>query len=228
MIRRPPRSTLSSSSAASDVYKRQLKGFLGMRALGAGTVSRIFDCVDIDNSGVLNYEEYKSFIEKVASLAQTEEEQLNTGANLVSESAEGLTDEDAAALEFVRQLEAEERAKREKKSGEVDEAKTDGSEGEPSSRISPEKLEKLMWRCFDAIDDASSGSITVGDLQKQYKMIYKTLGFERMGVSMQKMSKVLATAKNGLSDADQLDYEKFKDFIQGLNSDMEAMSPRAH
>src|SRR5664280_635112 len=26
MIRRPPRSTLSSSSAASDVYKRQLKG----------------------------------------------------------------------------------------------------------------------------------------------------------------------------------------------------------
>src|SRR5664280_3584412 len=38
MIRRPPRSTLSSSSAASDVYKRQLKiniaiinnGYLGM------------------------------------------------------------------------------------------------------------------------------------------------------------------------------------------------------
>src|SRR5664280_2537370 len=29
MIRRPPRSTLSSSSAASDVYKRQAKGPLG-------------------------------------------------------------------------------------------------------------------------------------------------------------------------------------------------------
>ena len=28
MIRRPPRSTLSSSSAASDVYKRQLYGFV--------------------------------------------------------------------------------------------------------------------------------------------------------------------------------------------------------
>ena len=31
MIRRPPRSTLSSSSAASDVYKRQVRG--GMRSL---------------------------------------------------------------------------------------------------------------------------------------------------------------------------------------------------
>src|SRR5665648_141780 len=28
MIRRPPRSTLSSSSAASDVYKRQIQSFL--------------------------------------------------------------------------------------------------------------------------------------------------------------------------------------------------------
>eukprot|EP00658_Telonema_sp_P-2_P030139 TRINITY_DN22816_c0_g1_i7.p1 TRINITY_DN22816_c0_g1~~TRINITY_DN22816_c0_g1_i7.p1 ORF type:complete len:317 (+),score=86.53 TRINITY_DN22816_c0_g1_i7:81-1031(+) len=32
MIRRPPRSTLSSSSAASDVYKRQVRGF-GLKAL---------------------------------------------------------------------------------------------------------------------------------------------------------------------------------------------------
>eukprot|EP00658_Telonema_sp_P-2_P008227 TRINITY_DN13088_c0_g1_i7.p1 TRINITY_DN13088_c0_g1~~TRINITY_DN13088_c0_g1_i7.p1 ORF type:complete len:104 (-),score=25.15 TRINITY_DN13088_c0_g1_i7:468-779(-) len=31
MIRRPPRSTLSSSSAASDVYKRQLSLLFGMR-----------------------------------------------------------------------------------------------------------------------------------------------------------------------------------------------------
>eukprot|EP00658_Telonema_sp_P-2_P023983 TRINITY_DN19620_c0_g1_i2.p1 TRINITY_DN19620_c0_g1~~TRINITY_DN19620_c0_g1_i2.p1 ORF type:complete len:133 (+),score=26.26 TRINITY_DN19620_c0_g1_i2:111-509(+) len=30
MIRRPPRSTLSSSSAASDVYKRQLVGLVGI------------------------------------------------------------------------------------------------------------------------------------------------------------------------------------------------------
>src|SRR5664279_1657006 len=29
MIRRPPRSTLSSSSAASDVYKRQIKDWIG-------------------------------------------------------------------------------------------------------------------------------------------------------------------------------------------------------
>src|SRR5664279_4856986 len=35
MIRRPPRSTLSSSSAASDVYKRQLESFL---TLGLGVV----------------------------------------------------------------------------------------------------------------------------------------------------------------------------------------------
>src|SRR5664279_1462145 len=31
MIRRPPRSTLSSSSAASDVYKRQLYGDAGLQ-----------------------------------------------------------------------------------------------------------------------------------------------------------------------------------------------------
>src|SRR5674536_350786 len=36
MIRRPPRSTLSSSSAASDVYKRQ--------AQLAGHVGRVFGC----------------------------------------------------------------------------------------------------------------------------------------------------------------------------------------
>src|SRR5664279_5060278 len=33
MIRRPPRSTLSSSSAASDVYKRQLEGVAGLQVL---------------------------------------------------------------------------------------------------------------------------------------------------------------------------------------------------
>ncbi len=35
MIRRPPRSTQSRSSAASDVYKRQVAGALGVVALGA-------------------------------------------------------------------------------------------------------------------------------------------------------------------------------------------------
>src|SRR5664280_3728827 len=33
MIRRPPRSTLSSSSAASDVYKRQVQGVPGVLAV---------------------------------------------------------------------------------------------------------------------------------------------------------------------------------------------------
>src|SRR5665648_634019 len=45
MIRRPPRSTLSSSSAASDVYKRQLKVF----SIGAFRPPREFTWV----SGVL-------------------------------------------------------------------------------------------------------------------------------------------------------------------------------
>src|SRR5664280_3839597 len=36
MIRRPPRSTLSSSSAASDVYKRQIRGPGGHHRPGAG------------------------------------------------------------------------------------------------------------------------------------------------------------------------------------------------
>ena len=36
MIRRPPRSTLDRSSAASDVYKRQVRGFAGaMRSAAA-------------------------------------------------------------------------------------------------------------------------------------------------------------------------------------------------
>src|SRR5664280_3751646 len=46
MIRRPPRSTLSSSSAASDVYKRQSLGFGQLRRTGqneAQTVTNIGD-----------------------------------------------------------------------------------------------------------------------------------------------------------------------------------------
>src|SRR5664279_3874674 len=38
MIRRPPRSTLSSSSAASDVYKRQLRNVAGPAARQAGSL----------------------------------------------------------------------------------------------------------------------------------------------------------------------------------------------
>eukprot|EP00658_Telonema_sp_P-2_P005097 TRINITY_DN11913_c0_g1_i2.p1 TRINITY_DN11913_c0_g1~~TRINITY_DN11913_c0_g1_i2.p1 ORF type:complete len:147 (-),score=9.89 TRINITY_DN11913_c0_g1_i2:267-707(-) len=41
MIRRPPRSTLSSSSAASDVYKRQINAEYGQRALVLWIVSPI-------------------------------------------------------------------------------------------------------------------------------------------------------------------------------------------
>eukprot|EP00658_Telonema_sp_P-2_P083757 TRINITY_DN9151_c0_g1_i6.p1 TRINITY_DN9151_c0_g1~~TRINITY_DN9151_c0_g1_i6.p1 ORF type:complete len:116 (+),score=51.15 TRINITY_DN9151_c0_g1_i6:126-473(+) len=39
MIRRPPRSTLSSSSAASDVYKRQINAEYGIVMVNAGDVS---------------------------------------------------------------------------------------------------------------------------------------------------------------------------------------------
>eukprot|EP00826_Nyctotherus_ovalis_P037102 TRINITY_DN335_c0_g1_i7.p1 TRINITY_DN335_c0_g1~~TRINITY_DN335_c0_g1_i7.p1 ORF type:complete len:102 (+),score=24.75 TRINITY_DN335_c0_g1_i7:25-306(+) len=41
MIRRPPRSTLSSSSAASDVYKRQVHGY-----------SKNLSCGGFDDDGV--------------------------------------------------------------------------------------------------------------------------------------------------------------------------------
>src|SRR5664280_1892698 len=40
MIRRPPRSTLSSSSAASDVYKRQIYGYAGSLLAAASHVER--------------------------------------------------------------------------------------------------------------------------------------------------------------------------------------------
>ena len=38
MMRRPPRSTLDRSSAASDVYKRQVYVFMAEVALGKGKV----------------------------------------------------------------------------------------------------------------------------------------------------------------------------------------------
>src|SRR5665648_1279803 len=63
MIRRPPRSTLSSSSAASDVYKRQVAGvdgngqkelvevILGIRKQSSGTIK--LDGVDMSSLSVL-------------------------------------------------------------------------------------------------------------------------------------------------------------------------------
>src|SRR5664280_3847991 len=48
MIRRPPRSTLSSSSAASDVYKRQNTGSIYIADSGNATIRRI----QVSNGGV--------------------------------------------------------------------------------------------------------------------------------------------------------------------------------
>eukprot|EP00658_Telonema_sp_P-2_P008705 TRINITY_DN13292_c0_g1_i1.p2 TRINITY_DN13292_c0_g1~~TRINITY_DN13292_c0_g1_i1.p2 ORF type:complete len:219 (+),score=64.98 TRINITY_DN13292_c0_g1_i1:144-800(+) len=47
MIRRPPRSTLSSSSAASDVYKRQLLGREGREAEDAGKIVAVVALVGL-------------------------------------------------------------------------------------------------------------------------------------------------------------------------------------
>src|SRR5664280_3123235 len=59
MIRRPPRSTLSSSSAASDVYKRQLHllegGVMGVVATGDGRLEVAVLCLD-DLVGALGAE----------------------------------------------------------------------------------------------------------------------------------------------------------------------------
>eukprot|EP00658_Telonema_sp_P-2_P028957 TRINITY_DN2208_c0_g1_i10.p1 TRINITY_DN2208_c0_g1~~TRINITY_DN2208_c0_g1_i10.p1 ORF type:complete len:102 (+),score=29.70 TRINITY_DN2208_c0_g1_i10:117-422(+) len=46
MIRRPPRSTLSSSSAASDVYKRQLQGSEQLGAQGGGLEADVHQGVE--------------------------------------------------------------------------------------------------------------------------------------------------------------------------------------
>src|SRR5665648_565047 len=54
MIRRPPRSTLSSSSAASDVYKRQVRNSGGvdtLRQLGAEHGFEVLTLLDIGNGG---------------------------------------------------------------------------------------------------------------------------------------------------------------------------------
>src|SRR5680860_1925483 len=46
MIRRPPRSTQSRSSAASDVYKRQLQG-----CLGPGVILKVLRCPTANGGG---------------------------------------------------------------------------------------------------------------------------------------------------------------------------------
>src|SRR5674536_399924 len=54
MIRRPPRSTLSSSSAASDVYKRQVHTEVGHRCIGARVNGRLVPLESpLDNGDVV-------------------------------------------------------------------------------------------------------------------------------------------------------------------------------
>src|SRR5680860_1889217 len=50
MIRRPPRSTQSRSSAASDVYKRQGLGLLGERRDRSGLTDRLADLDDLSDA----------------------------------------------------------------------------------------------------------------------------------------------------------------------------------
>eukprot|EP00656_Telonema_subtile_P001718 TRINITY_DN10746_c0_g1_i3.p1 TRINITY_DN10746_c0_g1~~TRINITY_DN10746_c0_g1_i3.p1 ORF type:complete len:133 (+),score=38.94 TRINITY_DN10746_c0_g1_i3:93-491(+) len=69
MIRRPPRSTLSSSSAASDVYKRQEYGRapLHVMALTEKSVAVFradFDEFDVDQSGFIEWQELPSLLSK--------------------------------------------------------------------------------------------------------------------------------------------------------------------
>src|SRR5664279_1851257 len=65
MIRRPPRSTLSSSSAASDVYKRQvIDGFGGLRNYYKEALDKIGITVNLIRVGT-----YKSFGEPYISNA---------------------------------------------------------------------------------------------------------------------------------------------------------------
>eukprot|EP00658_Telonema_sp_P-2_P029994 TRINITY_DN2272_c0_g1_i1.p1 TRINITY_DN2272_c0_g1~~TRINITY_DN2272_c0_g1_i1.p1 ORF type:complete len:905 (+),score=207.46 TRINITY_DN2272_c0_g1_i1:120-2834(+) len=89
MIRRPPRSTLSSSSAASDVYKRQEYGGLGVvrmegrqsllqadgecacecsggSGLSRDAVREVFDMFDISGDGEISYIELKSAIRSIS------------------------------------------------------------------------------------------------------------------------------------------------------------------
>src|SRR5664279_1954283 len=53
MIRRPPRSTLSSSSAASDVYKRQLLHYLNMPVGYAYHTSEYSSCLQTKKARAL-------------------------------------------------------------------------------------------------------------------------------------------------------------------------------
>ena len=79
MIRRPPRSTLSSSSAASDVYKRQIVGNMTNisvyataidAAQHAGSINIVGDC--------LGYRKIERHLEAVNQLTE------QTGANITS------------------------------------------------------------------------------------------------------------------------------------------------
>eukprot|EP00658_Telonema_sp_P-2_P030216 TRINITY_DN22863_c0_g1_i1.p1 TRINITY_DN22863_c0_g1~~TRINITY_DN22863_c0_g1_i1.p1 ORF type:complete len:154 (-),score=59.21 TRINITY_DN22863_c0_g1_i1:298-759(-) len=105
MIRRPPRSTLSSSSAASDVYKRQLS-----------SIAVIFSKIDEDNDGLMSFPELlaayypycssreidqfvskydkpvKKQVAEVRQLTEEQEEELEGVMRLFDQNADGELD----------------------------------------------------------------------------------------------------------------------------------------
>eukprot|EP00828_Plagiopyla_frontata_P031674 TRINITY_DN414_c0_g1_i5.p3 TRINITY_DN414_c0_g1~~TRINITY_DN414_c0_g1_i5.p3 ORF type:complete len:111 (-),score=28.25 TRINITY_DN414_c0_g1_i5:88-420(-) len=72
MIRRPPRSTLSSSSAASDVYKRQIKDF----AIQCQFEAENPECIDNSNDEACTaryeemYQQYKQYVDSIFNTTQ--------------------------------------------------------------------------------------------------------------------------------------------------------------
>eukprot|EP00658_Telonema_sp_P-2_P005437 TRINITY_DN12028_c0_g1_i7.p1 TRINITY_DN12028_c0_g1~~TRINITY_DN12028_c0_g1_i7.p1 ORF type:complete len:163 (+),score=65.93 TRINITY_DN12028_c0_g1_i7:114-602(+) len=85
MIRRPPRSTLSSSSAASDVYKRQFMHlytvYWSVRPFGVGMLMAThgrdgYELYQMDQAGA-SYRCFAGAIGKARMAAKTEIEKLN-------------------------------------------------------------------------------------------------------------------------------------------------------
>eukprot|EP00831_Metopus_contortus_P083065 TRINITY_DN9119_c0_g1_i1.p1 TRINITY_DN9119_c0_g1~~TRINITY_DN9119_c0_g1_i1.p1 ORF type:complete len:155 (-),score=43.27 TRINITY_DN9119_c0_g1_i1:266-730(-) len=83
MIRRPPRSTQGVSSAASDVYKRQVStqstwdALKGRGARGIFGLQRVFKIVDDNNSRQLSLGEFKKVLREYRlKLSEAEGEEL--------------------------------------------------------------------------------------------------------------------------------------------------------